>query len=310
MTCRRPFLFLLLITSTWAAEPALEFSAILTDGARTRVAITDKTSGGTTWHKPGDSVAGYELVRYEASEEAVILRKDGQEHRLKLTIGSARNASGTVPVPVAPPAPAVPSVGPTPPPAGDATAASAPDPGTTAIRNNLRQIATAARQFQLDHGSAPTSLADLVGPDKYIKQLAVVDGENYATLNLTDPAALSVTTANGALITVSPALTATLPSGHAATAPVAASATSSTVADQSPTGTPPTDVVGPPAPVNLAGPTTPPLAPTGGTYSVQAGDTLARIAANAGVPLETLRALNPGVDPRSLRPGQTLRLRQ
>jgi LysM repeat protein len=54
-------------------------------------------------------------------------------------------------------------------------------------------------------------------------------------------------------------------------------------------------------------------APTGvrnadGTYTIAAGDTLAKVATKFGVRLDAILAENPGIDPRSLRVGQKIRL--
>jgi LysM repeat protein len=46
------------------------------------------------------------------------------------------------------------------------------------------------------------------------------------------------------------------------------------------------------------------------TYRVRSGDTPSGIAAKTGVPLATLRKLNPRLDPQSLAPGQKIRLRR
>jgi LysM repeat protein len=43
---------------------------------------------------------------------------------------------------------------------------------------------------------------------------------------------------------------------------------------------------------------------------VRAGDNLALIAERTGVPLETLRELNPDLDPQALVTGQRVRLRE
>ena len=43
-------------------------------------------------------------------------------------------------------------------------------------------------------------------------------------------------------------------------------------------------------------------------YIVRAGDNLFTIASRTGVPIETLRALNPTADPQSLVTGQHIRL--
>ncbi len=45
-----------------------------------------------------------------------------------------------------------------------------------------------------------------------------------------------------------------------------------------------------------------------GFYIVRAGDSLFTIAARTGVPVETLRALNPTLDPQGLVTGQRVRL--
>ena len=44
-------------------------------------------------------------------------------------------------------------------------------------------------------------------------------------------------------------------------------------------------------------------------YEVQEGDTLTGIAAENGVPVETIEELNPDLDPQALIPGQELKLR-
>jgi hypothetical protein len=45
-----------------------------------------------------------------------------------------------------------------------------------------------------------------------------------------------------------------------------------------------------------------------GVYIVRAGDNLFTIASRTGVPIETLRALNPTADPQGLVTGQRIRL--
>jgi LysM repeat protein len=43
-------------------------------------------------------------------------------------------------------------------------------------------------------------------------------------------------------------------------------------------------------------------------YSVRSGDTLGRIAERFGTTVDELLVLNPGIDPRALRVGQTLQV--
>jgi LysM repeat protein len=45
------------------------------------------------------------------------------------------------------------------------------------------------------------------------------------------------------------------------------------------------------------------------TYTVESGDTLTAIAHKTGIPVSTILALNPEVDPQILTVGQTLKLR-
>ncbi len=45
-------------------------------------------------------------------------------------------------------------------------------------------------------------------------------------------------------------------------------------------------------------------------YVVKSGDSMTSIAAKTGVPLGTIQALNPSVDPNTLQTGQKLRLRR
>jgi LysM repeat protein len=52
------------------------------------------------------------------------------------------------------------------------------------------------------------------------------------------------------------------------------------------------------------------LAGGGATYTIKDGDTLAGIASRLGIALDDLRTANPGVDPGTLRVGQTIKLPQ
>jgi type IV pilus assembly protein PilA len=51
-----------------------------------------------------------------------------------------------------------------------------------AILCNLRQLAAAADQFFLENNVTTASYDDLVGPDKYVKAVNAVRGENYRAL--------------------------------------------------------------------------------------------------------------------------------
>jgi RNA polymerase sigma factor (sigma-70 family) len=73
-----------------------------------------------------------------------------------------------------------------------------------ATLNNLRQIAAAREQFQLEYGRPPTSVDELVGETKYIRRLVPVDGENYTGLSMLPNQPLIVVTASGLTITYDP----------------------------------------------------------------------------------------------------------
>jgi type IV pilus assembly protein PilA len=51
-----------------------------------------------------------------------------------------------------------------------------------AVMNNLRQLAAAADQYYLENGTTTATYDQLVGPQKYIKVLNPVAGENYRAL--------------------------------------------------------------------------------------------------------------------------------
>jgi type IV pilus assembly protein PilA len=73
-----------------------------------------------------------------------------------------------------------------------------------AVLNNLRQLAAAADQFYLENGKTEATLADLVGPDKYIKVLTPVAGENYSTVVLKQGQTLRVRLGDGRVISYRP----------------------------------------------------------------------------------------------------------
>lgn len=69
------------------------------------------------------------------------------------------------------------------------------------ILNNLRQIALARLMFIRSHNRAPNSLAELVGPEKFLREVTPVDGEEYGGLNLAQGGEFSVTTQSGLTVT-------------------------------------------------------------------------------------------------------------
>lgn len=60
------------------------------------------------------------------------------------------------------------------------------------VLNNLRQLSAAADQYYLETGKVSATYEDLVGPDKYIRQLQAIGGEDYRTLVFRQGAALHI----------------------------------------------------------------------------------------------------------------------
>jgi len=72
---------------------------------------------------------------------------------------------------------------------------------STAILNNLRQLAAAAEQYFMETGGKTATLSDLIGPDKYIRSLPSRDGEDYSKLVINDRGGKwTVTTASGMVV--------------------------------------------------------------------------------------------------------------
>ncbi|MEO6875622.1 MAG: sigma-70 family RNA polymerase sigma factor [Opitutaceae bacterium] len=73
-----------------------------------------------------------------------------------------------------------------------------------AIFNSLRQIDAARKQYKLEHGVAPSSIAVLVGRRSFIKTVRTVAGEDYSALPMDDGAPMTVTTLDGDTFTYDP----------------------------------------------------------------------------------------------------------
>jgi len=70
--------------------------------------------------------------------------------------------------------------------------------------NYLRQISAARDQFVYEYGRAPASVLELIGVDKFIREVNSVDGEDYSNLPMSGDRPLTVTTASGVSITYEP----------------------------------------------------------------------------------------------------------
>lgn len=155
------------------AEPEIEFTAVLAKSGNTTLALADKTAGTSRWVELGGSFAGYRVLAYDAKSESAVLEKDAKQIRLRLTTAKVQHAPDTM------------------------------SPETKdAIMRNLQQIVSAANRFYLENARVNAKLADLVGPDKALKELVPVAGEKYDALPLTlATRSFSVTTAAGVGVT-------------------------------------------------------------------------------------------------------------
>jgi LysM repeat protein len=120
-----------------AAEPAVEFSGVLTENGKARVALTDKATGFTRWVESGAEFNGYTVANYDAKEETVTVKKDGAEYRLPLvsskshsstTSVASNGGSGGALVPASASGSAGMPTGPTPAPAASGAPAGVPPP--------------------------------------------------------------------------------------------------------------------------------------------------------------------------------------
>jgi len=70
-----------------------------------------------------------------------------------------------------------------------------------AIINNLRQLDAAAQHRMLETGTTVATYAQLVVPDKYIRTLTPVDGEDYTHMVIrSSDSQLVVTTKSGKVV--------------------------------------------------------------------------------------------------------------
>jgi LysM repeat protein len=294
-----------------AAGPAIEFTGVLVADGKTRIALTDKASSTTQWLEPGSEFNGYVIDRFDPKDDAVFLKKGTEEFRLGLVAAKTPDVGRSVAA-----APAG--------PAGTATAAA-----TSAVRANLRTLAAAARQYQLERGPGPVTYADLVGPGKSITELKPVAGENYSAITFAPSmSTVSVAMADGSTVAVD--LGSNAPGLAAQPTRTATAATAPTAQPVSAVPLPPSPpavtaaVINAPSPAEpgalpaTAAPssTEPAMTPTGRDnppitphYFVQTGDTWEKISATTGISIDDLRRMNPGVTGSSLPTGQSIRIR-
>ena len=70
-----------------------------------------------------------------------------------------------------------------------------------AIINNLRQLEAGGMQYMLEEGKNQATYDDIVGPNKYVRSLKPVSGEDYTQLIIhAEGGELSVTMKNGEVV--------------------------------------------------------------------------------------------------------------
>jgi hypothetical protein len=164
---------LVLSAVTRAAEPALELTGVMHVEERTQIALLDKTTGVTSWVSPGQAFRGYTFTAFNAEEKTAVLRKDGVETRVRLVDARVQH--------------------------GEAAGKLSPKTAK-AIFHNVRQIAAAADQYYLENGKLAATLEDIVGPNKNMKRLVNVAGEDYSRITLKQGTPVVLTTAGGDVI--------------------------------------------------------------------------------------------------------------
>jgi hypothetical protein len=70
--------------SAVAARADIEFVGILATSQSTQFALADTATGRTDWVQAGGKFAGYTVEKFEPKEDTVLLRREGQELRVRL----------------------------------------------------------------------------------------------------------------------------------------------------------------------------------------------------------------------------------
>ncbi|HVS51848.1 MAG TPA: hypothetical protein VHD62_05780 [Opitutaceae bacterium] len=73
-----------------------------------------------------------------------------------------------------------------------------------AVMNNLRQLAAAADQYYLEHGVTSVTYDQIVGPNRYVRVIQPVAGENYRSLIFVQGRPLRVQLADGRTVEYAP----------------------------------------------------------------------------------------------------------
>jgi LysM repeat protein len=169
----------------FAAEPIIEFRGVMVGDGATKLSLVDKSSDTTRWVEVGQVFLGYTVKGYDVKTETATLTRMGKDYQIRINTSKIEEA-----------------------PNEPISATVLPLEIVHAIRNNLRQISAASDQFFLETGKKTVTLAELVGPTKYIKELKTYDGENYNSLQLSQGTveSLKVTTQSGLVVSMEPTI--------------------------------------------------------------------------------------------------------
>jgi len=159
-----------------AGEPQpLILSGVLHDGTSTRVALTTVAGGESKWVNVGQQFGGYEIVSYDDKTSILLVRQGTREFPIALQEAKIAPVTNQL-------EPVV----------------------REKIRNNLRQLWTAAQQYFLETGKTTAAYSDLVGDGKFIKAIEPVGGEDYTSLVFSaDAKSIAVSTAVGEAVSYS-----------------------------------------------------------------------------------------------------------
>jgi len=78
------------------ASVPIEFTGLLTTSEKTLFALTGTESGASQWISIGQHFEGYEVLAYEADEQVLGLKKDGETFRVRLKDAKTREAAPRV----------------------------------------------------------------------------------------------------------------------------------------------------------------------------------------------------------------------
>ena len=157
----RPNLFvapaLLASLALEAAPVRLVFSGIDASAQPARASLLNPATKESAWVAVGGSFAGCEVRAYDAQKQSLTLARGSETWEIALE--------------------GIPAAAP-------ALSAEETERITRQVTNNLRQISAASEQYFLEQGVTTVRLDQLVGPDKYIRELKPADGEDYSKLKL------------------------------------------------------------------------------------------------------------------------------